>query len=1114
MSVRGDRGDALAVALFGGVRVDRGGSGIPIPGTRLRGLVTRLAVAGGRAVAPAVLVEALWPEDRPADPVNALQSLVSRFRRIAGADAVAQSEGGYRLVAGDVDVIRFERLAAAGRERLRGGDLAVAVQTLGEAAGLARGPVAAELADVAPAHAVRLARDVVEVGADLAEAEIGLGRGDRAAARLTGLVAEYPIDERFAGLLIDALAAQGRQGDALAVYERIRAGLADQLGADPGVALRERHVRLLRGDAPATTGSAGGNRPAPRTGRPPVLPRGDWPEAGGVAVPVKGDGGSAGVAPTNLPASLTRFVGREDDLARVDRLLAGGRLVTVTGPGGAGKTRLATEAAWRHAADHPDGTWLIDLASVTEPAKVGAAVVAAAGLRGSALFETGGRVRPEGRDDLDVLADRLSGRRILLVVDNCEHLIDAVAFLVSALLVRCPQLRVLATSREPLAVDGEALVPLGPLGLPEPDDASDRASASAAVRLFAERAAAVRPGFTVDDGTVRDVVRIVRALDGLPLALELAAARLRTLGLPELAAGLSDRFRLLTSGSRTAQPRHRTLRAVIAWSWDLLTDQERALAERVAVLPGGVAAGSAAAIGSGDVPELLAALVDRSILQLGPEAGRYRMLETLREYGIERLAEQGILDEVRDVAAGYLAALVAGYDARLRTADQVAALRAFRAEYDNVLAALRHYCDAGNARAAVALALDLTWYWQMFGRHADAWYWLRAALDTPGDIDVVSADCAEAVLMLNRTSTEPALMTETAQQRIDRLADLAARLSRHDELPGPAGAIASAALYFAGQDEDAGRRVDRLINGPDRWLAALANLFKAQIAENNGDLEQLSRHVSAALDGFRLIGDRWGQATALPLRALIRQFDGDLDGALDDLRSARAHAREFGSLDIADEIFIDLRWADLQMRRGDPDGARDAVAMARERAERSGSVEMTLLLDALEAGFLIWLGEYDRAQELVDRAAAGLGAEGTGMPMMGGDHGTAIVGNVRAALAIHRDDPETAEKALALAYAAAVETRDMPIVAMVAVTAGGLADLRGQHREAALLIGAAARLRGSHDHTDLHVTRIASRSRAALGEEGFGEAYAAGWSLEIAAAQSLIDPARLALPGS
>jgi predicted ATPase/DNA-binding SARP family transcriptional activator len=1080
----------LRVGLLGELRVTRGGAGLPIPGARLRGLLARLAAAGGRPVPPGLLVEALWPEEQPADPANALQSLISRLRRLlGGGDTVAQAEGGYRLAVGpgDVDALRFERLAADGRDLLRAGDPAGAAGPLGEAAALVRGPIAAELRGAAPGYATRLDQAIVETGADLAEADLALGHAERAAARLTGLVAEHPLNERLAALLIDSLAGQGRQADALAVYERVRAGLADRLGADPGAALRERHLRLLRG--------------APDV--PPMIEAGPPQTVSGPHHPPL----------TNLPEPLTSFVGREDDLARVEALLAAGRLVTVLGPGGAGKTRLATEAAHRRASGFRDGVWLVDLASVTEPAKVGAAVVASAGLRGSALFETVNRVRPEGLSDVDLLADRLYGRELLLVVDNCEHLIDAVAHLVSALLARCPRLRVLTTSREPLAVDGEALVPLGSLGLPEQGAAPADAATAPAVRLFAERAAAVQPGFAVDATTAGDVIRIVRGLDGLPLALELAAARLRTLGLTELADGLSDRFRLLTTGSRTAQPRHRTLRAVIAWSWNLLAAGERALAERIAVLPGGVTAASAAVIaGTGPATaDLLAALVDRSLLQLAP-GGRYRMLETLREYGIERLAEQGVLDEVRDLAARHMAAVVADADARLRTAGQVTALRDLRAEYDNALAALRHLSDRGDARAAVSFALDLCWYWQMFGRHDDAAFWLRVVLAVPGDADPIETDCAEAFLVLNRTGHEPGLLTETADQRTARLHGLARRLAAHPLLPGPAGAIAAFALYMAGENEAAEHRVDQLIAGPDPWLVALAHMFRAQIAENNGDLRQLALDVTAALDGFRALGDRWGQANVLPLRALMRQYDGDLDGALVDLRAARAFAAEFGSLDIGDEIFIDLRWADLHMRRDEPDEARAALAAARARADSSGSREMILLVDALEAGMLLWFGDLDRAGELIDRAAGGLGLDSDRMPLMGGDHGCAIVFAIRASLALRRGDADAAEKAIMSAYPAAVQTRDMPIIAMVAVTAGGLAALRGRPRDAASLLGAAARLRGAHDHTDLHVAAVAAQARAALGDEGYGEAYASGWSLEESAAQSLVDPARPALP--
>jgi predicted ATPase/DNA-binding SARP family transcriptional activator len=1064
----GDSAERMRVTLLGTFAVRRGDTAVPLPGARLRGLLVRLALAGGRAVPPGVLIDALWPEEDLSSPANALQSLVSRLRRLLGAaDAVVQVEGGYRLAVtdDDVDALRFERLAADGRDRLRAGDARSAAALLGEA--VTTWAAADAIAAVAPTVAARLARVAVDAAADLAEAELALGDAAAAGTRLTALLAEQPADERAAALLMDALAAQGRQAEALELYERVREELADRLGADPGAALRERHMRLLRTE-PAT-------EPLPATG--------------------------------NLPASLTSFIGRDDDLARIDTLLAAGRLVTVVGPGGAGKTRIALEAGRRHRHEYRDGTWLIDLSSVTESSKVAGAVLADIGLRGSALFE--GRIRVDG-DELDALADQLNGRESLLLVDNCEHLIDAVAYLIEALLQRCAGLRVLATSREPLAVGGEALVPLGPLALPEADDGVEQARRTASVRLFTERAAAVRPGFDVDERTLADVLQVVRGLDGMPLAMELAAARLRTLSLAELAAGLSDRFRLLTTGSRTALPRHRTLRAVIAWSWDLLGAHERTVAERVSVLPGGVTPASATAVCAGtgvpaaDITELLAALVDKSLLQLSPEAGRYRMLETLREYGIERLAERGELDAVRGLAARYLAGLVARCDPELRGPGQLEALRVLGAEYDNALAALRHLCDSGDSAGAVTLAMHLSWYWQMFGRHQDATYWLGEALALPAGEHTLIRDSAEAVLLLNQIGSRSAAAVEAVQQTEAKLRAQADRLLAYSTLPGFAGALAAVTLFFLQEIEPALAIIKRLVDGPDVWLSGLAHLFRAQVFENEGNLDEVRLDVAAALDCFTRAGDRWGVATALPMRALMRQYDGDLDGALNDLREARANAREFGSLSLGDEIFIDMRWIDLHMRRGDKEQALALLEVARERSLRSSSPEMDVLVNALEASVLLHMGELDRADELLDRAEAGMES---GVPF-GGDHGRALVNGARAWLSLERDDPAGARAPLARAYAAAVETRDMPIMSMVAVTAAALAEADGRPRDAAFLLGAAARLRGTHDRSDLRIKQMLGRSGAALGEDAAAEAYQAGWQLDSKAASAQIDPER------
>ncbi len=1073
-----DGGARLRITLLGAFEASRGDAVLPVPGARLQALLGRLALAGGHPVERIALVDAIWAEDPPTDPTHALQALVSRLRRTLGsAGHVAQRAGGYQLAvdAADVDALRFEQLARDGRDRLRAGDPQAAA-LLGAAVALwgdHPGTEPAAVAGLAPAAATRLAHASIEAVADLADAELSLGRADLAATRLTALLAEHPVHERAVALLMDALAAQGRQAEALARYEQVRARLADDLGTDPGAGLRARHLRLLRADPPT-------------------------PDA-------------AQTRRSNLPAPLTRFIGRDDDLARIEALLTAGRLVTVVGPGGAGKTRLAVEAARRHRPEYRDGAWMIDLAAVTEPTKVGTALLAAIGLRGSALFEASAEPHADRVGELDVLTDQLSGRESLLLVDNCEHLIDAVAHLISALLTRCAGLRVLATSREPLAIDGEALVPLGPLPLPEPHADAEQARRTASVRLFRERAAAVRPGFDVDAHHLTDVLRIVRGLDGLPLALELAAARLRTLSLPDLAAGLSDRFRLLTTGSRTAVPRHRTLRAVIAWSWDLLDTDARTVAERIAVLPGGITPASATAVCAGtavpadEIRELLAALADRSLLHLAPDTGRYRMLETIREYGLERLAEQDTLTVARDLAARHLTELVAHYDPLLRGPEQLAALHALRAEYDNALAALHHLNDTGDADGALGLAVNLIWCWHMLGRNVDAAYWLDKAIALPAARPGVRRDIAEGLLLLNFLAVPGALVIDAAKERREELRVLTDRLRNQPELPGFGGALLAIRLASLDNDDASSMTIRRLVDGPDAWLAGLARMFRAHLAENEGQLGQVRSDVLAALECFDRAGDRWALAKALPLRALLRQYDGDLDGALADLNEAKRLARAFGSLGLDDEIFIDRRRIDVYERLDETARASTMFAAARERALRSASPELAIVLDAREAGLRVRIGDLDRARELVESAETGLFEQLRSVR----PHGRALVATARGALCLARGDGPGAEEALDRAYAAAVDSGDLPFAATVVVTVAELAALYGRHRDVAALLGAAARLRGAHDHTDPQVRALSARSRRALGDARFTEAYETGWRLDPPAALTWTDPARL-----
>ncbi|GIJ50403.1 SARP family transcriptional regulator [Virgisporangium aliadipatigenens] len=1068
-----DEAARLRVDLLGGFAVSRGGEAVSVPGTRLRRLAARLALAGGRTVGAGVLAEAIWGAEPPAEPVHALQTLVWRLRKVLGStDAVTQVADGYRLAVRDVDVdvLRFEQQAAAGRESLHAGDPRAAVDALGAALtlpGLRPGAEPALLAAVAPAVSARLAHASVDAVTDLAEAEIAVGHADAAAARLTALLAGQPVHERAVALLMDAFAAQGRTAEALAVYERFRGTLAEALGADPGSLLRDRHLGLLRAQPSAPVAAT----PAERLG------------------------------PGNLPAPLTSFIGRDDELARIAARLRTGRLITVLGPGGAGKTRLAVEAARRHQRDFHDGAWLIDLASITEPAKIGAAVLAGIGSRSGNLLD---RREDRGAGDVDVLVDQLGGREILLVVDNCEHLADAASHLLTALLTRCSGLRVVATSREPLAVDGEALVPLGPLALPTGDLDLGRARAVPSVRLFTERAAAVRPGFDVEPATWPDIRRVVCDLDGMPLALELAAARLRTLSLPELADGLTDRFRLLTTGNRTALPRHRSLSAVIAWSWDLLTQDERTLAERISVLPGGVTRASATAVCAGSsipagaVPDLLAGLVERSLLQLGPAPGRYRMLDTIREYGAGRLAAGGDLAAVRDRAAGHFTELVAGQDAGLRGPGQLAAMEVIGAEYDNLQAALRHLCATGDSTGAVGLALALSWYWQMSGRRSDATYWLGEALATPGG---PAPDRARVVHLFSQAGIWSRPPSVPAGEDHRAIRELSERLLAGPAVPGPQAALVLLPLAFLLDEKAVTEVVDELTAGDDVWLCGYAYLLRAQFLENVSRIGQMRSDVEAALDCFRRAGDRWSQACALSLRAQLRLYD-DLDGALADLRESRSLAARFGSPTLGDRMNVDLRWIELHLRSGDTDRAIATIEAARARAARVASSWTLAVLDVREAGIRVRRGELSRAAELLDTVPPGR----SGVTAPPGDMVRALAGCARAGLCLRLGDGAGAATALSGAFAAARRSGDLPLLSAVTVHAAELAAARGRPEESAVLLGAAAGLRGTDDDTDPLIRELAGQVRAELGREEFAEAYAEGRALDRDTVSRLGDP--------
>ncbi|MFB8351105.1 AfsR/SARP family transcriptional regulator [Streptomyces niveus] len=682
------------------------------------------------------------------------------------------------------------------------GDGVRAATLLDQALDLWRGPALADLPgrETDPL-VVRARQRHTEARRDRLTAEVRLGRPERALPGLAELAAEAPLDEPLQATWIAALGSTGRRAEALQAYDEVRTLLADRLGTDPGRELRLLHAKLLsddEGDASQSTspspgdgapvgdraegsGGPGGARrgaasargaghsdelwagreraegsgesdgtrrgAAFSNGAGAAAGRGDRAAASERAVGPAGESGGArrvpradavafpagthaapfnppSPVPGNLPARLTSFVGREGELLALAEQLRGHRLVTLTGPGGAGKTRLGFEAA--ASGDWPDGVWVAELASVREPGDVAEAVLTALGGR-----ETVAVRGPDGADGavagpLGRLVEHCGSRRLLIVLDNCEQVIGAAAELAETVLTRCPHVTVLATSREQLGVRGEFLYAVGPLAPP------------AALRLLGERGAAARPGFRTEDDTSA-CEEICRRLDGLPLALELAAARLRLLTPRQLADRLDDRFRLLGagSGSRTVLPRQQTLRAVVDWSWDLLTESERAVLRRLSVFVGGCAPGEAEEVcAGGDVPvfDALASLVDKSLVVAvpgGPDGMRYRLLETVAEYAAGRLDESG---ERAAVELRHLRAyreLVRVGEPELRGPRQSYRLAQFEREHDNVRAALRAALHGVDGRPgeqdALCLVLSMSWFWQLRGHQRDARDWSTAA---------------------------------------------------------------------------------------------------------------------------------------------------------------------------------------------------------------------------------------------------------------------------------------------------------------------------------------------------------------------------------------------------
>ncbi|GAA4551352.1 BTAD domain-containing putative transcriptional regulator [Amycolatopsis samaneae] len=1044
----------MRVALLGPLRaVEDDGTPIEIGGARLRTLLARLALDAGRPVPAEVLIDGLWGDASPTDAANALQSLVSRLRKALGAGVVESGAAGYRLALRpeDVDAHRFERLAADGHRELAEGRDGRAAELLAEALDLWRGAALADVLDApyAPAPATRLEELRVEAAEDFFDARIRGGQHAAVLADLTTLADGHPLRERLAGLRIRALAAAGRQSEALAVYAAIRETLADQLGVDPSAELQEIHLAALRGELTPLASAA-----------------------------------------DRLPTRLTTFVGRDDELKLLAELLDGARLVTLVGPGGAGKTRLALEAASRHPAQHRGRVWFVPLAGVRDQEDVLGALLNALEIRELRGPEVDIRRKPV-ETPTERAFDLLGSAESLLVLDNCEHVIEAAARLVDTVLHRVPSVRVIATSREPLAITGEVLCPLGPLPVPGERASVEEAGELGAMRLFLDRAVAVRPDFVLNASTVDDVARICRSLDGMPLALELAAARLRSMTVAQIALRLDDRFRLLTSGSRTALPRQRTLRAVVEWSWDLLTEAELTLARRLSVFAAGASLEAIEAVcADGVLPEqdvfyVLGSLVEKSIVDAvedGRGEPRYRMLETIRVYARERLSEVDEEAVVRTRMFDYYAGFVERLEPRLRSRDQLDVIARYEEENANLIAALRSAISLSEVDIASRLMGGMYWYLVTLG-HGELAEKLVKQLLAFGDRlrpDVHAAmNLSEAMMLIPSELPSP--------ERMAVLLDDCVRTDAHARFPAFVIAIPMMA-FLSGDRELAQREVERAKGAADPWMRAGGHWAEGFILLDEGKLDDADVALDHSIAGFRQVGDRWGTAMARSFQAMNLSRRGNGAEAIEAYQEGLRLALELKSPEDTAQ-----QWWRLMLeyvRVGDLATAEREIEAARRYAAGTGNRQLDVITMLGELETLVQRGDYANARELLP--AIRQRSEQLSIPLEILDE---WLGASTARLDIGEDRLDDAESWALAAMRKSAKRPDFPDLASSADVLAVILLRRGRPEEAATVLGLAARVRGIFDFGDPETRRLIETLRGELSDARYEEIVTEAQSL-------------------
>ena len=1010
----------LTVGVLGPLEVRRDGRPLSVPSGRTTEVLVRLALDAGQRVSAERLIDDLWGAAAAGTGRNTLQSKVSQLRRALGEPAlVSGGHGGYTLEldAGRVDALRVVSLAAAASSARRSGDPASAVEAATGGLGLFRGEVLVDAGDGEWLHPHRARLEEVRLGLleDQAAARVDLGGGAELLAELEWLLGQYPLREGLWVSFITALYRAGRQADALAAGQRVRRLLVDELGIEPGTALRDLERQILRQSA--TLDSA--------------------PAAAGTATLVVG----------NLPALSTPLVGRAGDLAAVGRLLDGSRLVTLVGPAGVGKTRTVLEAA---RSLHPaGGVWLVRL-------EVADAATSILQLVTEALQLTGGE---------QALLDRLGGAETVLVLDNCEHVIDGAADLATRLLDRAPPLRILTTSQAPLGVDGETVYAVDPLPLAD------------SVTLFADRAARMRRRFALDDDTTATVEAVCRSLDGLPLAIELAAARVRSLSVQEIARRLDDRYTLLQDPTSRRPERRRALAAAIAWSYDLLFPDDQRGLWALSCFSGGASLAAAEHVltalgvpGSSAV-DVIDRLADRSMLSVETaEDGttRYRLLDSIRAFAASRLEEAGQVDDADAAHAAWFARAAERCAATVRGRAQPDCLALVRAERANIDSALA-WAAANDPELGLRLANGFGWTWVVLGDGVAGAARVRTALEAARDLATPHGQATG--LLLAGWLEASAGNVDQAQDDLDGALAIAERLG-DDRLRADAQRHLAFLRIQQGRPQDvlelAGRSVAvyRRLELP--WETAASLLLGAFGSIMVGDTVSATRAATEAVRHLTPIEDSWGLVHAEAMLGAVANAEhrfADADAAL--TRAAELSER----LGFVGQAALHLTTLGrVQQRSGAHDQAAATLARAIQAATTGGDLRIAATARIHLARTLRGAGDELTARTLLEENDRWYRASG------GGD-GALLTRCLLAALSLEPGTGEAAVQDLHTVLDEArhhqdLETQTLALDAL-AHAAAARGDLPGAERLLQEADGLHAQVRHTLDDADRFDARIA-----------------------------------------